>query len=55
MLGEEVEEEVVVVISVFSARLSLKVAQVGSLPRFYGGTKIGSGNLRRYLLFIFYY
>ena len=55
VLGEEVEEEVVVVISVCSARLALKVAQVGSLPRFYGVTKIGSGNLRRYLLIIYCY
>ena len=55
MLGEEVEEEVVVVISVCSARLALKVAQVGSLPRFYGGMKIGFENLRRYLLIIYCY
>ena len=33
MLGEEVEEEVVVVLSVYSARPALKVAQVGSLPQ----------------------
>ena len=33
VLGEEVEEEVVVVLSVCSARPALKVAQVGSLPQ----------------------